>query len=210
MTFEEFYAGLEQTAREALDAHVSGLKTALDKERDSRKAADKAAKDAADQLKQLDTVNADKVRLQGELDAARSLTETVSGEVKRLQRTQLLRDVADTEGIKKPSVLTALDGQGKYEFELREVTEGEAKRKRAFIKNGEGDFVQFDQFVDQQWSDFKPALYPPTEVTKVTEPAPKGKEFIAQGTGGTPPPAKPATVDEIRTKIRQSGDYNAF
>lgn len=63
VTFETVYKALDQTHRGAIDAHVSGLKTALTDERNGRKALEKQLRDLSKQAEEGSTLRTQLDRL---------------------------------------------------------------------------------------------------------------------------------------------------
>lgn len=83
--------------------------------------------------------------------------ETALGELGSLRRAATLREVADVAGF-DPDVLGTLAAG--LEFELRDVSVDGQMRRAAFVRDGNGQQVRLEEYAQQRWEKFTPALIP--------------------------------------------------
>lgn len=98
--------------------------------------------------------------------------ETALGELGSLRRAATLREVAEVAGF-DPDVLGTLAAG--LEFELRDVSVDGQMRRAAFVRDGgNGQQVRLDEYAQQRWGKFLPALI-----------SARGQGSGAGGSGGT-------------------------
>lgn len=85
--------------------------------------------------------------------------DQAQGDLARMQRSAMIREAAETMGY-KASVLEALDAQmgSALSYEVRDVEVDGGKKRVAFVKAGDAEAVPLDNYAEQRWADFLPAL----------------------------------------------------
>jgi hypothetical protein len=110
--------------------------------------------------------------------------KTSKDELGKLKRSQILRDVADIEGM-NPSVLSRLASDMELEIEeYSEIENGESKAKKRALAVVDGRKEPLKTFATREWVDFLPSLN-----NSAANAGNNGKQagvtYPQQGTGGT-------------------------
>lgn len=168
--------------------------------------------DGAVVLKGDDAKKWEKYRALGEPAEVKASLDSGRDAISKLERNDKVaayEKAAEVAGY-KPSVFAALAERDGLTVEVVPGKQGEkgkdGKPVQVAVVKGEGDSTTpIDEYVDQHWSDFKPALGGAAEKAKATEATPARRPF-----GAPPPDPSREARDPLQDALIRTGAYSAL